>query len=171
MSLFSTFTSRLCSLRIRWCASWKMHETWATHESDRTAEDRIARQRGINEAGDLVPGSQDSLTRRVQTLQPSDTPATQTALQLQHHSQCPACCGDSISEVLEKLHSIRTEATSLPQDGSSCCVPHRVLFDSHARICITLGFALSPFLCASILFFRRGNGKPNYECLYCVGFW
>ena len=43
-------------------------------------------------------------------------------------------CGDSISEVLAKLHSIRTEATSLPQDGSSCYVPHRVLFDSRTHL-------------------------------------
>ena len=58
----------------------KKDETQATHERDRTAEDRIARQRRINEAGDPVPGSQDPLTRRAQTLQLSDTLATQTAL-------------------------------------------------------------------------------------------
>ena len=34
----------------------------------------------INEAGDAVPGSQDSITRGVQNLQLTDTPATQTTL-------------------------------------------------------------------------------------------
>ena len=39
---------------------------------------------------------------------------------VRHNFDTSAHCGDcnSISEVLEKLHSIRTEATSLPQDGS-----------------------------------------------------
>ena len=51
----------------------------ATHDRDRTAaEQRNARRRRINEAG--VPCSQDSITRRVQSLQISDTPAAQTAL-------------------------------------------------------------------------------------------
>ena len=45
----------------------------ATHERDRAAGERIARQRRINEAGDSVPRSQDSITR-------TDTPATQTTL-------------------------------------------------------------------------------------------
>ena len=68
-------------------------------------------------------------------------------LWVRHNFDTSAHCGDcnSISEVLEKLHSIRTEATSLPQDGSKCGVPHRVLCDCHARICITCGFALSLF--------------------------
>ena len=47
-----------------------------THERDRVAEKRIARQRRINEAGDSAPGSQDSITRRVQNVNPSDTRAT-----------------------------------------------------------------------------------------------
>ena len=58
-----------------------------------------------------------------------------------------ACCDgcNSISEILERLHSIRTEGTSLPQDESLCCVLDRVLCDSHARICVTgnSGFDLS----------------------------
>ena len=37
----------------------------ATHERDRAAEERNARQRRVNEAGDSVPGSQDALVRRV----------------------------------------------------------------------------------------------------------
>ena len=36
----------------------------ATHDRDRTAEQRNARHRRINEAGDSVPGSQDSLVCR-----------------------------------------------------------------------------------------------------------
>ena len=66
---------------------------------------------------------------------------------VRHILDTSASCGgcNSISEVLEKLQSIRTEATSLPQDGSWCCDPHRVLCVSHARICITCGFALSLF--------------------------
>ena len=48
----------------------------ATDERDRTAEERTAPQSRINEAGDPVPGSQDALTRRVQNLQLSDSPAT-----------------------------------------------------------------------------------------------
>ena len=39
----------------------------ATHDRDRTAEQRNARHRRINEAGDSVPGSQDSLVCRSTT--------------------------------------------------------------------------------------------------------
>ena len=94
-------------------------------------------------------------------------------LWVRHNFDTSAHCGDcnSISEVLEKLHSIRTEATSLPQDGSKCCVPHRVLCDCHARICITCGFALSLFPRAPSLLFRKGNGKPNFVCFYRVELW
>ena len=37
-----------------------------------------------------------------------------------HNFDTSACCGDcnNIGEVLEKLHSMRTEAASLHQDGS-----------------------------------------------------
>ena len=41
-----------------------------------SAEERSARRTRINEAGDAVPGSQDSITRIVQNLQLADTPAT-----------------------------------------------------------------------------------------------
>ena len=51
----------------------------AAQERDRVAEERNARQRRINEAGDSVPGSQESITRGVQNLQLTGTPATQTA--------------------------------------------------------------------------------------------
>ena len=39
---------------------------------------------------------------------------------VRHNFDTSACCGDcnSISEVLEKLRSIGTEAASLPRDGS-----------------------------------------------------
>ena len=48
---------------------------------------------------------------------------------VRHNFDTSACCDGciSINEILERLHSIRTEATSLPQDGSKCCVHHRVL--------------------------------------------
>ena len=46
----------------------------ATHDRDRAAEQRNARHKRINEAGDSVPGSQDSRVRRVQNLQLGDTP-------------------------------------------------------------------------------------------------
>ena len=51
----------------------------ATHERDRAAEERNARQRPINEAGDSVLGSQDSLVRRFHNLHMADTTAAQTA--------------------------------------------------------------------------------------------
>ena len=41
----------------------------ATHDRDRAAEGRNARQRRVNEAGDSAPGSQGSLVRRVHNLQ------------------------------------------------------------------------------------------------------
>ena len=44
-----------------------------------------ARRTGINEAGDAVPGSQDSITRGVQNLQLADVPAAQPV-----RSQSPA---------------------------------------------------------------------------------
>ena len=40
-----------------------------THDRDRAAEERNARQRRINDAGDSGPGSQDSSVRRVHNLQ------------------------------------------------------------------------------------------------------
>ena len=46
----------------------------ATHERNRAGEERIARQRLINEAGDSVPGSQDSFTPGVAYLQLTDSP-------------------------------------------------------------------------------------------------
>ena len=46
----------------------------ATHDRDRAAEQRDAGLRRINEAGDPVPGSQDSITRGIQNLQLGDTP-------------------------------------------------------------------------------------------------
>ena len=49
-----------------------------THERDRTAEERISRQRRNNEAGGLGT-RQNSRTRRVRNLQLSDSPATQPA--------------------------------------------------------------------------------------------
>ena len=49
----------------------------AAHKKN-CAEERCARRTRINEAGDGAPGSQDSITRGVQNLQLSDTPATQT---------------------------------------------------------------------------------------------
>ena len=52
----------------------------AAHERDRVAEERIARQRRINELCDSVPGSQDSITRGVQKLQLTDTRLMETAL-------------------------------------------------------------------------------------------
>ena len=53
----------------------------ATHDKDRAAaEQRNASLRRISEAGDSVPSSQDSVTRGVQNLKISVTPATQTAL-------------------------------------------------------------------------------------------
>ena len=53
-----------------------------------------------------------------------------------HDFDTSACCDgcNSISKILERLHRIRTEAMSLPQDGSKCCVHHRVLCVSHIRI-------------------------------------
>ena len=52
----------------------------ATYDRDRAAaEQRIASLRRINEGGDSVPGSQDSVTRGVQNVQNSDAPAIQTA--------------------------------------------------------------------------------------------
>ena len=87
-----------------------------------------------------------------------------------HNFDTSACCDGckSISRILERLHRIRTEATSLPQDGSKCCVHHRVLCVSHIRICVIGDFALSFFSRASTLLFRKGNGKPNFVCFYGV---
>ena len=61
-----------------------------------------------------------------------------------------ACCGDcdNIGEVLEKFRNIRYELSSLPQEGSSCFVLHRVLCDSHARIASLLA-------CLQPVFFLR----------------
>ena len=54
-----------------------------------------------------------------------------------HNFDTSACCDgcNSISRILERLHRIRTEATSLPQDGRKCCVHHRVLCLSHTHLC------------------------------------
>ena len=41
-------------------------------------------------------------------------------------------------------------------------------FVSHTHCCVICGFALSPFSRASILLFRKSNGKPNFICLYRV---
>ena len=81
-------------------------------------------------------------------------------------------CGDcnSISDVLEKLHSMRNEATSFPQGGSQCCVLHRVLCLSRTHL-HHLWFCSRPLSRASIMFFMKSNGKPNYVCLCCVEFW
>ena len=92
---------------------------------------------------------------------------------VRHNFDTSAHCGDcnSISEVLEKLHSIRTEATSPPQDGSWCCVHHRVLCVSHIRSYVIGDFALSLVSRASTLLFRKGKGKPNFVCFDGVELW
>ena len=43
------------------------------------------------------------------------------------------------------MRDIKIVAATLLQDGCWCCVPHRVLYVSHARICITCVFVLSFF--------------------------
>ena len=55
---------------------------------------------------------------------------------VRHNFGTSACFGSckNIGDVLEKLCNIRTETTSLPQDGSWCRVPHRALLDFHAHI-------------------------------------
>ena len=64
-----------------WCTLGRSTKTQvqAAHDRDRAAEQRDARHRRINEARDSVPGSQDSLVRRVHNLQLGDTPEALTA--------------------------------------------------------------------------------------------
>ena len=90
-----------------------------------------------------------------------------------HNFDTSACCHgcNNISEILERLHRTGTEATSQPQDGSQCCVHHRVLCVSHTRICVIGDFALSLFSRAPTLLIRKGNGKPNFVCFYRVELW
>ena len=58
------------------------------HERDWTvAEQPDSTHRRINEAGVSVPSSQDSVTRAVQNLRISDSPAAPAALQLRHRQQ------------------------------------------------------------------------------------
>ena len=70
---------------------------------------------------------------------------------------------DCIALELKQRRFLRMEVSVLFIIGFFCV--------SHIRICITYGFALSPFLRASILLFRKSNGKPNFVCLYRVEFW
>ena len=90
-----------------------------------------------------------------------------------HNFDTSACCDgcNNISDILERLHRIGTEATSLLQDGSWYCVHHRVLCVSHVHICVICDFALSPFSCASTLLFRTSNGKHYFVCFYRVELW
>ena len=50
------------------------------HERDHAEEEPSARRTRINEAGDAVPGSQDSISRGAQNLQLADLPAAQPLL-------------------------------------------------------------------------------------------
>ena len=58
------------------------------HERDRE-EERSARRTRINEAGDAAPGSQDSITQKVQNLQLTDSRHRRPLVQPEHHRQCP----------------------------------------------------------------------------------
>ena len=57
---------------------------------------------------------------------------------------------NNTGDVLEKLHNIRTEITSIPQNGRQRYVPHRALFGSHACIASLLVFS-QPFFSRSAL--------------------
>ena len=68
-------------------------------------------------------------------------------LWVQHNFDISACCegGNSISEILERLDRIRTEAVSLSPNGNQLCVLHRVcsaflLFDYVSMILLSLFF-------------------------------
>ena len=89
-------------------------------------------------------------------------------------STCFDAC-NNIGEVLEKWRCIRTEAASLPQDGSWCCVPHRVLCDFHARVASLVILLSAPFSARSLSTVlcctsSEAMEAPN-SCLYCFEFW
>ena len=88
----------------------------AAHERHRTAEDRNARQRRINEAGDSVPGSQDSLTRRFHNLQLSDSPATQTTLPAPATAACPTLADPT--QTRQRQESLRCAAQCGPDPAA-----------------------------------------------------
>ena len=69
---------------------------------------------------------------------------------VRHNFDTSVCCDgwNNISEILERLQHIRTDATSLPQNGSWCCVHHRVLCVSYVRFCVIGDSALSLFFTA-----------------------
>ena len=67
---------------------------------------------------------------------------------IRHNFDASVCFDgfNNISEVLERLQHIRTDATSLPQNGSYCCVHHRVhcvSCASHVHFCVIGDSALS----------------------------
>ena len=66
----------------------------AEHERDSAQEEPSPRRTRINEAGDAVPGCQDSITRGVQNLQLADVPV-------------PAA---------QPVHAVRAPPTMLPGD-------------------------------------------------------
>ena len=91
-------------------------------------EERIANQRLINEAGDSVPSSQDSITRGVQNL----------LFQPQHHRRCPTLGGllrrgcDSSKKntfVVFDVVQIR-EHSEEPRTTASCCTWFRSMVAS-----------------------------------------
>ena len=75
---------------------------------------------------------------------------------VRHNFDTSACFGscNNIGDVLEKLRNIGSETTSLPQDGSYCCVRHRALYDFHARIA-------SHFVCSQPF----SRAQPFYSAL------
>ena len=81
---------------------------------------------------------------------------------------------NNITKVLERLQHIRTDATSPPQNGSLCCVHHRVhcvSCASHAHFLSSVILLPAFFLRTCTLFFRTSNGKPFFVCLYRVELW
>ena len=104
------------------CA-WVRRETRpATHERDRTAEERTARQRRINEAGDSITGTYQILRQRRPLLPPPHPPLprlpTVTAHVQKHgdntslHKALHSCAVSTVPPVLLVTQSGRGDVTA-----------------------------------------------------------
>ena len=91
----------------------------ATHERDRAAQEHIARQRRIDEAGDSVPGSQDSGTQGVENLQLTDTPATHVTLPTPAPPPMPNSRRPAQLRARQQHEYLR--CAQEPQTTASCC--------------------------------------------------
>ena len=88
---------------------------------------------------------------------------------------------NNISEVLERLQHIRTDATSLPQKRRYLKMRLSAVFTIGFivfLVLLTCIFVSSVILLcawvlgsASTLFFRTSNGEPFFVCLYRVELW